>query len=236
MNLRRPLAIAASLVLLLKVPSAAAQPTGKTLLIWGGSTSVGSNAIQLAVAAGYEVITTCSPRNFAYVKQLGARQAFDYHSPTVVADIIRAFQGKTSAGALAIGDGAAKVCLDILHACQGDKFISMTTFPIDFQKFTQGAPFFQFLRQVPKLIRFMVSLQIKSRRRRIRTNFIFGTSLMDNEVGPAIYVDFLPQALADGRFVATPEAQVIGQGLGFIQAGFDAQRKGVSAKKVVVSL
>ena len=30
---------------------------GKTLLVWGGSTSVGSNAIQLAVAAGYEVFT-----------------------------------------------------------------------------------------------------------------------------------------------------------------------------------
>jgi NADPH:quinone reductase-like Zn-dependent oxidoreductase len=36
------------------------KPTGKMLLIWGGSSSVGSNAIQLAVAAGYEVITTAT--------------------------------------------------------------------------------------------------------------------------------------------------------------------------------
>jgi hypothetical protein len=42
----------------LQLPTAPAKaPTGKTALIWGGSTSVGSNAIQLAVAAGYEVIT-----------------------------------------------------------------------------------------------------------------------------------------------------------------------------------
>ncbi|KFZ25190.1 hypothetical protein V502_00322 [Pseudogymnoascus sp. VKM F-4520 (FW-2644)] len=36
--------------------------TGKTLLIWGGASSVGSNAIQLAVAAGYKVITTASAK------------------------------------------------------------------------------------------------------------------------------------------------------------------------------
>ena len=42
----------------LQPPSALAKITGKTLLVWGGSTSVGSNAIQLAVAAGYEVFTT----------------------------------------------------------------------------------------------------------------------------------------------------------------------------------
>jgi len=38
--------------LALQHPTADAQPTGQTLLVWGGSTSVGSNAIQLAVAAG----------------------------------------------------------------------------------------------------------------------------------------------------------------------------------------
>ena len=36
----------------LQHPSANPTPTGQTLLVWGGSTSVGSNAIQLAVAAG----------------------------------------------------------------------------------------------------------------------------------------------------------------------------------------
>ena len=44
----------------LQLPAAPARKaTGKTVLVWGGSTSVGSNAIQLAVAAGYEVITVC---------------------------------------------------------------------------------------------------------------------------------------------------------------------------------
>ncbi len=88
--------------LALEYPSLTPTPTGKTVLIWGGSTSVGSNAIQLARAAGYEVYTTCSPKNFAYVKQLGASLAFDYSSLTVVNDLIAAFKGKTLAGALQI--------------------------------------------------------------------------------------------------------------------------------------
>ncbi len=44
------------------------------------------------------------------------------------------------------------------------------------------------------------------------------------------------EALASGRYVAAPAPYVIGTGLEYIQAGFDAQIKGVSARKVVVSL
>ncbi|TAQ89425.1 hypothetical protein B7494_g2244 [Chlorociboria aeruginascens] len=58
------------------------KPTGKTVLIWGGSGSVGVNVIQLAVAAGYEVIATASPANFDYLKELGASEVLDYHSKT----------------------------------------------------------------------------------------------------------------------------------------------------------
>jgi NADPH:quinone reductase-like Zn-dependent oxidoreductase len=71
---------------------------------------MGSNAIQLAVAAGYDVITTASPRNFEYVQRLGARQAFDYRSSTVVADIIAALRRRRLAGAIAIGTGSAAPC------------------------------------------------------------------------------------------------------------------------------
>jgi NADPH:quinone reductase-like Zn-dependent oxidoreductase len=51
--------------LALQLPSVktAKGSTGQTLLIWGGSTSVGANAIQLAVNSGYEVITTASPKS-----------------------------------------------------------------------------------------------------------------------------------------------------------------------------
>ena len=216
----------------LQLPSASADPTGKTVLIWGGSTSVGCNAIQLAVAAGYEVITTCSPKNFDYVKKLGASEAFDYNSKTVVDDIVIAFKGKSSAGALSIGPGAAKNCLDILDKCNGNKFISMATYPVP-QKPPKN---FVVLSIAASYMSGMANIWVKSKTRGIRTNFIFGSTLLYNDLGKAIYVDFLPRALAEGRYFAAPDPLVVGKGLENIQVGLDVQKKGVSAKKVVVSL
>ncbi len=217
----------------LQYPTVPAQkPTGKTLLIWGGSTSVGSNAIQLAVAAGYEVFTTSSPKNFDFVKKLGASRVFDYKSKTVNADMIRAFEGKTTAGALSIGSGAADACMDILNQCNGDKHIAMATYP------TPDPPPENFATVITvwSFVSWSIVNYFKSKLRGITTKFIFGFSLTHNRVGQAIYVDFLPKALAEGAFVAAPESQIIGKGLENIQAGFDLQAMGMSAKKVVVSL
>ena len=218
-------------------PSNTPTSTGQTVLIWGGSTSVGSNAIQLAVAAGYEVITTASPKNFAYVKKLGASHAFDYKNPSVVSDVTAALRGKRFAGALAIGQGSAAYCLDIVAACAGKKFVSMASAPVAFDKVPEGSGRIAALFMVVlQMIFFGGSLGVKSLLRGIRTNFIFGTSLMNNEVSRAVYEDFLPRALASGAFAAAPEAHVIGRGLDQVQVAFDLQRQGMSAKKVVVSL
>lgn len=48
---------------------------------------MGLTAIQFGKLSGYEVITTCSPKNFDLVKKMGATQAFDYNSPTCAKDI-----------------------------------------------------------------------------------------------------------------------------------------------------
>ena len=63
----------------LPLPTEDPEKLDRTVVIWGGSSSVGSCAIQLAVAAGADVITTASPSNFEYVKKLGAKSVFDYH-------------------------------------------------------------------------------------------------------------------------------------------------------------
>lgn len=222
--------------LALQYPSANPTPTGRSLLVWGGSTSVGSNAIQLAVAAGYEVVTTASPRNFDFVRKLGASQVFDYNSPTVVKDIIKALHGKILAGAIAIGQGSADFCADILPACTGSKFISTASGPA-FQKLaTRKRGSFQLPRILLKFVSSNAALQVKCRRRGIRTKFIFGSTLKNNEVSKAIYADFLPSALVDGRFVAAPDPLVVGKGLEYVQAELETQLKGVSAKKVVISM
>ena len=215
--------------LALKSPAVDAVPTKQTLLIWGGSTSVGCNAIQLAVASGYNVITTCSPKNFEYVRSLGASQVFDYNSKTVVADVIKALKGGTIAGALSIGAGAADACLDILPKCKGNKFLSMATYPVPPETTSTAATVLTFLPWV-------VAANFKAKMRGVRMKFIFADTLKDNGVGEMVYQDFLPQALARGTFTAAPEPHVVGNGLETIIKAFDIQKKGVSAKKIVVSL
>lgn len=188
----------------------AASSTGQTLLIWGGSSSVGSNAIQLAVAAGYAVITTASPRNFSYVKKLGASEAVDHSSPTVVDDLVAAFHGKTLAGAFDCTGGsgwAGSVGLVHKHQGEGNRFVATTK---------RGFP------DPPE----GVTMQA-----------VFGLTIKDNPVGEAIYRDYLPKALKTGSFVPSPEPLVAGKGLESIQTGIDLHQKGgISAKKVVVSL
>ena len=70
----------------------------------------------------------------------------------------------------------------------------------------------------------------------VESKFIWGSTLADNEVGAALYADYLPKALAEGKFIAAPEPLVVGKGLESIQKALEVQRNGVSAKKVVVSL
>jgi NADPH:quinone reductase-like Zn-dependent oxidoreductase len=51
---------------------------GKKILVYGGSSSVGSLAVQYVAQAGYMVITTYSPRNQAFVSKLGAAKIIDH--------------------------------------------------------------------------------------------------------------------------------------------------------------
>lgn len=217
--------------LALGLPSVSPKPAGQTLLIWGGSTSVGINAIQLAVAAGYEVITTSSPKNFELCKKFGASQVFDYNSKSAVPDIINAFRGKTCAGAMSIGKGASDACMDIVDKCNGKKFVAMVSYPM-----LPPPKRFIFPRFISTFILWTISNEIKKVLRGINNKFVDGSTVVMNEVGEAVYSKFLPQALEKGSYIAAPEAMVIGEGLGLVEKGMKMQRKGVSAKKIVISL
>lgn len=119
------------------LPSLSPSPTGTTLLLWGGSSSVGCSTLQLARAAGVEVITTASPHNFDLCKSLGASQVFDHHSSLVVDDIVGAVKGKTFIGAFdAIGiTDTMKTCVEVI-AKNGVMKILVTTVPpmVEFDK------------------------------------------------------------------------------------------------------
>ncbi|WP_042369849.1 zinc-binding alcohol dehydrogenase family protein [Streptacidiphilus neutrinimicus] len=221
----------------LRRPTATPESTGRTLLVWGGSTSVGSNAIQLAVAAGYEVVATASPRNFDYVTSLGASRVFDYNSPAVESEIIAALQDREPAGAVALGETSAAACVRIVGASRGNRFVALATPPVSFAHL--GGPDrgrFAVPKLIARLVGANIALQIAARRRGVRTKYIFGTTLKANEVSTLVYRDFLPRALAEGRYRALPKPTVVGHGLGDLQHALDLQRKGVSAAKIVVTL
>jgi NADPH:quinone reductase-like Zn-dependent oxidoreductase len=57
---------------------------GKKIVIWGGSSAMGSLSISYAKQAGYEVISTSSPHNFDLLKRCGADHIFDHNDPATV--------------------------------------------------------------------------------------------------------------------------------------------------------
>jgi NADPH:quinone reductase-like Zn-dependent oxidoreductase len=61
---------------------------GKKILIWGGSSAMGSLSISYAKQAGYTVISTSSKHNFDLLKSLGADYVFNHSDPATV-DAIR---------------------------------------------------------------------------------------------------------------------------------------------------
>ncbi|KAF9895177.1 hypothetical protein FE257_000079 [Aspergillus nanangensis] len=196
----------------LELPRVHPHPDGdsrkQVLLVWGGSSSLGCNAIQLAVAAGYDVVTTCSPRNFELVKGLGARWVVDYNSSTAVEVLVAAFEGRDGVGALAIMPGSVDLCAQVVGRVSGRKFV------------TSAIPLQPGQEKIGD----------------VEVKFVLGGTLEGNEVGPAIFEDYLPRALAEGKYVCAPEAKVVGKGLESCQKALDMMKEGVSATKLVVDL
>jgi NADPH:quinone reductase-like Zn-dependent oxidoreductase len=217
----------------LRHPTATTEPTGQTVVVWGGSTSVGSNAIQLAVAAGYDVLATASPHNHELLIQLGASRVFDYASPTVVSDIVAALRGSEVAGVLAVGTGSAGPSVAIARAT-GAKRVAMASPAVSFAAI-HGVNL-TFVSTMIRLAGSTAVLQARCLAHGIRARFVWGSSLMTNEVGSMLWADFLPAALAEGRYRPAPAAEVVGTGLDQIQPALNALRQGVSARKLVVSL
>lgn len=188
-------------------------PKGETVLVWGGSTTVGNCAIQLAVAAGYEVITTTSPHNFDLVKKLGATQALDYKSPTIKTDLLAAFKGKTTAGAVANAGLDREsyplivdICAEVVKSSPGKKTIAMTMVPF-WEPAYEGV-----------ICKFVAPM---------------GDA---KTLGSSIFHNFLPEALLQGSFKSSPQAKVVGKGLESVQEAMDVLKSGVSAQKIVVTL
>ncbi|KAH6888542.1 chaperonin 10-like protein [Thelonectria olida] len=71
----------------------ATSESNTSLLIWGGSSSVGLYAIQIAELFRFKIVTTCSPHHFEHVQSRGVQHVFDYRDPEVVQKIKAAVPG-----------------------------------------------------------------------------------------------------------------------------------------------
>ena len=208
---------------------------GQYILITGGATSVGCNAIQLARASGYKVVTTCSPHNFSLVKRLGAVYAFDYNTSTLEDDLLAVLRGVEVAGAFAIGPGSVELSISILgqlgDSCR--KIVAKASFPWPKDDPANEEEYWDYMKWVDGWNDRISDMGSKNG---VTTIFVEGAELGRSELGKVIYQDFLPGALAGGGYVAAPEPQVVGKGLEYVQAALDVHKRGVSASKVVVSL
>ncbi|MDA8196238.1 MAG: zinc-binding alcohol dehydrogenase family protein [Actinomycetota bacterium] len=221
----------------LELPELTSHKRSEVLLVWGGSTSVGVNAIQLAIASGYQVVSTASPHNFDFVRSFGAKLVFDYSSPDVVEQLINALKGKTIAGAIAIGETGARSCVKVLSECKGNKFVAVATPPISFSYLAKNEKSqIQLLKFAALLISKNIALGVLATASRVKFKYIFGTTLKNNGVGRYIYRQYLPRALEEKIHIPAPPPRVVGHGLEAIQEALDIAKAGVSAEKIVVRL
>ncbi|QSS63283.1 hypothetical protein I7I51_00340 [Histoplasma capsulatum] len=202
--------------LMLPKPSLNPVKTSTTVLIWGGTSSVGSNAIQLAVAAGCDVIVTASSKNFEAVKRLGADWAVDYNDGSVIEKLKEAFRGRKLAGALdTIGrEKTFKQTAEAVSQIDGVKTVVSTIDDFEDSWLPPG----------------------------VTGNAILAVSIRGLEdedekknVGRMVYEDFLPDALKAGKYRIAPDPLIAGKGLGAIQAALETSKR-TPGKKVVVSI
>lgn len=74
------------------------KPNGQTVVVWAASSSIGTCAIQLLVAAGYEVAAVAGARNHDLCRSIGAKHVFDHASATVVEEIVATLKDIDIAG------------------------------------------------------------------------------------------------------------------------------------------
>ncbi|KAI1260609.1 putative quinone oxidoreductase [Xylariaceae sp. FL1019] len=190
----------------LTYPSIRPTPIGKVIVVWGGSSSVGACTTQLAVASGVEVIAVASQRNFDFCKKCGASQVFDYKSNSVVQDIVEAVE--------AIGASFAGVYDAISELGQSYE------------------PALEILKILGRGNFAVVAPPPKSLPQNVKSRMIIA---INSESRP-LWRDYITPALENGLLKCLPEPMIVGRGLDAIQEGLDTNKKGVSAKKVVIEL
>lgn len=191
----------------LPFPSLDPKPCGKTVVIWGASASTGILFLQIARAAGIETIAVASASNHELCKSHGAAVAVNHREPSVVEQVADAIK---EVGGDFVG----------IVDCVSDPETSLPHCTAVLQKVGGG-----------QLGLLLPDMQMKAPEN-VRVTNIFGV----NDITHQFWRDYLNPALEQGKLKCAPGSLVVGEGLESLQKALDVQRKGVSAKKVVVTL
>jgi NADPH:quinone reductase-like Zn-dependent oxidoreductase len=185
---------------------ATAPPSNKTLIVYGGSSSVGSMTTQLAAAAGIHVIAIASARNFDLCQRCGAAEVVDYHDAAFVDKVVEAATAKPGHEFVGIFDAVGTPetyanDLAMLARLGGGHLASVHPPPAE----------------VPE---------------NVKAGMIFAV----DDVAAPVWRDYVTAALRAGKLKCLPAPLVVGKGLEHIQAALQKCEAGVSATKLVVEL
>ncbi|KAK0721937.1 putative quinone oxidoreductase [Lasiosphaeria miniovina] len=183
-----------------------AAPLDKTLIVYGGASSAGSMATQLASAAGITVVSVAGAHNAAFSKTCGATAVLDRADPNLADKLVAAVN---EAGNEFVGIFDA-VCspetyahdLAVLARLGGGHLACVHPPP------SEGIP------------------------ENVQAGMIFAV----NDAATPVWRDWVTPALRSGRLRPFPPPLVVGKGLEYIQTALEKCVAGVSAAKLVVEL
>lgn len=187
-----------------------AELPAKSILIWGGASSVGSSAVQLASGLGYRVFAVASAKNHEKIRALGAEEVFDYNEESVVEDLVAALKHTTLAGGFTAvpGEDAVMQTAEVLAQSEGKKFVATAMAVPDIAEGITG-----------KMV-------------------YFGFPDFSEEVTRVLKLVFqsLEIDLASGKYAPFPQPKIVGRGFKAIGGAVQEMNKGVSAVKLVVEI
>lgn len=207
-----------------------------SVVVWGGATSVGSVAIQLANAAGYRVLSTASPHNHAQVLGLGAAAVEDYRDRRAVHRLLEAADGTAIAGVLAIGVGSGRACVRIAASQKPRPKVAMASAPRSLDSAPIVPQIGWRLANLPRLAGGFAMLAFRAGISGVPTSSIWGTALVGDPLGRLVFGEFAETALSSRQLRAAPEPLIAGFRLEDIPDAMETLRRGVSARKVVLQL
>jgi len=198
------------------------QSPEQTFLIWGGSSSVGLYALQLARLHNIHTITTCSPKHFELVKRMGASLVFDYNDPDLVSKI------KVAAPTVGfafdcIGNASSSALASRTIMSEGGRLCTVRPGKVN----TENV--------VPHVIVTDVLVFTAFYKDHSYKEVTFAASKEDHDLASAFYAK-VPELLTTGKLVPK-RTLVLRGGLEAVAQGFQMHREGkISGFKIVYQL